>query len=325
MDAEGIGQFLTVTFSAVVIAMLIWAGTRRRPSLDTMSDERVGTPYRIYTRQFDLDIVARDVPAILRANPLLRSRGWVLAHPEIWKRKVEAARRVVVDADGGLAVRLQRAFATIRAVDWAICFLVDQSGSMKDDPIRETAAALRWCSSELAKSGTKVAILGYSTVGWLGGEAGTKWVAAGRPKRPGRLAALLHIRYQMFDEQLDDEDWSVMLHPDILRENIDGEALAWAGSLLDARPEPHRLLIVLSDGAPVDDATLMHNGPSYLWRHLEQTIAAREAISGARLAAVGLNHLVDELYTLSRSAIDPADLAGVLIDLLTDIATSSTA
>jgi cobaltochelatase CobT len=131
------------------------------------------------------------------------------------------------------------------------------------------------------------------------------------------LCALLHIEYQTFEETLSEQDWEVMTHPDLLRENVDGEALEWAVSLITDRPEPHKLIVMLSDGAPVDDATLTHNGPSLLERHLLSVIEAEGKIM---LAGLGIGFAVDRYYSRSRSTADLTEMPHALIGLIGDAA-----
>lgn len=172
----------------------------------------------------------------------------------------------------------------------------------------------------LVAAGTEVAVLGFSTVGWKGGRARQDWLWQEQPRRPGRLCALLHIEYQTFGEMLSEQDWEVMTHPDLLRENVDGEALEWAVSLIADRPEPHKLIVMLSDGAPVDDATLTHNGPSLLDRHLMSVIDCVEAEGKIMLAGLGIGFAVDRYYPRSRSTADLTEMPHALIGLIGDVA-----
>lgn len=317
MSDQDVGDLLGILVTATFFGWLFWAFARRRRAVDIVADEPAGTPYRVFTRKYDVTARARDVPALLRANLFLRSKGWTLVKPRIWRAQVAVARALAAPGDE-LTARLAAALAAVEPADWAICLLIDQSGSMKGQSILHAAAAVRWCSDTLTRAGVKVATLGFSTVGWQGGEARTNWLASGAPARPGRLAALLHVIYQSFGEALHDEDWEVMLHPDLLRENIDGEAIEWAAAMLRDRQEPNRLLIVLSDGTPVDDATLAHNGPSFLWRHLRQVTATIGADPTMMIAAVGLEYRVDQVYPLARHVGSPGELPAALSDLIAE-------
>nr|WP_281128880.1 hypothetical protein [Sphingomonas sp. AR_OL41] len=236
----------------------------------------------------------------------------------IWQRKIAASRQVAdsIDPTDDLAARMNSAFAG-KASDWVIGLLIDQSGSMKDDPIINVAACARWLSGILVELGASVGISGFSTVGWHGGRVREDWLNNGRPARPGRLCALLHTVYQSFGEQLCDEDWEVMLHPDVLRENVDGEAILWASSQIGTRSERNKLLIVVSDGAPVDDATLQQNGPSYLMWHVRKVIEDCEAAGDPILGAVGVGYRVDAWYQNAVVASDLTDLPDALAALIT--------
>lgn len=287
-DADAIGSALTIVLSLVVVGWITSVlGRRRRRAVPVrpVEDGDPATPYRVFTREFDLVLPVRAVPDALASDPLLRANGWLSRDPGVWRGEVEAARVLAdhIDPDGEQAGRVRAAFARTPE-RWAIALLIDQSGSMRGEPMHYAAATARWFSDLMVELHVPCAVLGFSTVGWRGGRARERWLWSGSPRRPGRLAALLHVIYQPFGSVMTDEDWTVMLHPDLLCENIDGEAIEWAVSLLADRPEPRRLLVVMSDGAPVDDATLMHNGPSYLWRHLKQIIAEADAKPGLMLA-----------------------------------------
>jgi cobaltochelatase CobT len=259
---------------------------------------------------------ARDLPAAFAADDLSSAKGWLLRDPAIWHRKADAAKKLFDAVPAADADSLRAAFATTTPGDWAICILVDQSGSMRDDPILHTAAAVRWLSAILGDIGATVTLLGFSTMGWHGWKSRQDWLSNGQPQRPGRLCALLHILYQRAGEPLGQEDWAVMLHPDILRENVDGEAIEWARAMLREQSQPHKLLVILSDGAPVDDSTLMQNGPSYLERHLQSVIQNIEASDDMILAALGIGYDVSRYYHRSRSVdtldVLPGELAALI-------------
>ena len=159
-------------------------------------------------------------------------------------------------------------------------------------------------------------VAGFTTLGWRGGEPRRLWIAQGRPGRPGRLCALLHLVYRDFHAPLTVDQWSVMLDPTVLRENIDGEAIGWAASLLRARTEPRRLLIVLADGAPVDNSTLMENGPRFLDREILRVMGEIDAAGDVTLGAVGMGHSMERYFARWRAAIDPAGLPEALAALV---------
>ena len=300
----------------LVLALLCWLGLTNsrsgRASVNGVQDEPPQQPYRIYTRSHDLELSAREVPAALLKSSPDRAKGWMTRDQTQWHDNLERSLALPLPDEQ----QSERLADVLRDQDCAICILIDQSGSMKGDPIIHVAALVRWFAHVLTPIGVPLAVLGFSTVGWQGGKARQDWLSDGRPARPGRLAALLHAVYKPFDAQLADDDWRVLLHPDILRENIDGEALMWAADLLHARPEAKRLLMILSDGAPVDDATLLHNGPNYLGRHLRDVIATIERDSTVSLAAVGINFRVDGFYPCSGSTTCLLDLAPLMVDVV---------
>ncbi|MBY0519223.1 MAG: hypothetical protein K2P79_02220 [Sphingomonas sp.] len=315
--ADALGVALILAF----FGYLFWAYRARKRQVDgCVPDGPVGEPYRIFTRDHDLALAARDVPAALQERSPDRFKNWMMADPVIWQAQTNLGRQgyAAIDPTGSVAGSLRAALEN--PADWAVALIIDQSGSMKGNPICAVAASARWFSQTLTGAGVANAVLGFSTVGWHGGKAREDWLWQGARKRPGRLCALLHIVYQDFDSAMTDEDWAVMLHPDILRENVDGEAIEWAASLLEQRQEKHRLLIVMSDGAPVDDATLEHNGPSYLWNHLKQVIAKMEGRSNMRLAAVGVDYRVDGLYKRARSVTDLTAIPNALVELVAETA-----
>jgi cobaltochelatase CobT len=197
---------------------------------------------------------------------------------------------------------------------------------MEGEPMRWTAVACRLAAEELERHGCHVEILGFSTAGWRGGFAYQKWQSSGRPKRPGRLCATLHVAYKELGEcELKRESWEAMLNPNVLRENVDGEALQWAAARLRRASANQRFLIVLSDGAPVDDATLMHNGLGYLVRHLRQVIADLEADPSIKLSAVGIRHAVNEYYSRSVAVEDVTQLPVVVANWVTSLSHEITA
>jgi cobaltochelatase CobT len=188
---------------------------------------------------------------------------------------------------------------------------------MKGDPMGWTSAAMNRLDRLLNQAGAKTEIIGFTTAGWHGGFARQEWINNGRPKYPGRLCALLHLIYKSFDDlELSNDAWRQMLNPDILRENIDGEALEFAEARLLMRPESRRVLMMFSDGAPVDDSTLTQNGPSFLYRHIIDVISRIQSEEKIELCAVGLKYRVDEWYGYSQSADSGEAVVAGAIQLL---------
>jgi cobaltochelatase CobT len=173
----------------------------------------------------------------------------------------------------------------------------------------------------LERCNVKVEILGFTTRAWKGGQSRERWVAAGKPSSPGRLNDLRHIIYKPADAP-----WrrarralGLMLREGILKENIDGEALLWAHSRLLGRPEQRRILMVISDGAPVDDSTLSVNPGNYLEKHLRQTIEMIETRSPVELVAIGIGHDVTRYYRRAVTIIDAEQLGGTVMEQLAEL------
>jgi cobaltochelatase CobT len=273
-------------------------------------DGPAGEPYRIYTEAFDLTLDALDVRERLSSASPDGAKGWLHMNDRAWDAAVSASEAWLDERRQALAAfgeeMLQRwtaARAALATDQFVISLLIDQSGSMKGDSIAAVAATASWLCELATRLGARIEILGFSTAGWQGGHAYRKWLASGRPRRPGRLCALMHVIYKDAEEiGLRPEARRTMLHPDLLRENVDGEALRWAARRLSSRAEPHKLLVVISDGAPVDDVTLLHNGLSYLRRDLVASIRALDEAGTILVGAVGLNHRVSEFYPVSTLA-----------------------
>ncbi len=276
-------------------------------------------PYRVYTREFDLELDASEIPGRLKAASPDRVR-WTDSHGVGWAVAIgltaQFARKQPPAAE--LAEDLRQRIGDTSGL--AVTLLLDQSGSMRGEPIASTAAALAQVEAGLRQVGAVTEVLGFSTDGWHGGHVRAKWLKDDRPPHPGRLCALLHIIYKSAaDSEWRQQSREAMLHPDILRENIDGEALDWAAARLAASPCPRKLLIILSDGAPVDDSTLKENGSAYLELDLRRAIAAIESRDDIALGAIGIGYAVGRYYTHSRKS-DAGTLTADLIALIGDLA-----
>jgi cobaltochelatase CobT len=205
--------------------------------------------------------------------------------------------------------------------DTVVSLLIDNSGSMRGRPISVAALSADILARTLERCGVKVEILGFTTSAWKGGKSRERWVAAGKPPNPGRLNDLRHIVYKGADAP-----WrrarlnlGLMLREGILKENIDGEALLWAHHRLLGRPEARRILMVISDGAPVDDSTLSVNAGNYLEQHLRDVIRMIENRSTVELAAIGIGHDVTRYYRRAVTIMDAEDLGGVMMRQLLDL------
>jgi cobaltochelatase CobT len=276
--------------------------------------------YRVYTHAFDLELDAGEVAEALPGASLDQANGHLLSDPKLWNSLVERTDALLAANDGLVADRLPALRAAAGGLDpgeIAIALLIDQSGSMKGEPIAHAAAAADLFARLASGLGARSEVLGFSTAGWRGGHARAAWKRAGRPKRPGRLCALMHVVYKPADAPaLGEAPRRLIVHPDLLRENVDGEAVLWAQRRLDAFPERHKLLLVLSDGAPVDDATLHANGPSILHRHIIKVVREAEATKGLTIGAVGINHRVEAYYPLSESVTALDDLPAATVRVL---------
>src|SRR3546814_7361654 len=182
--------------------------------------------------------------------------------------------------------------------DTVVTLLIDNSGSMRGRPISVAAMSADILARTLERCGVKVEILGFTTRAWKGGQARERWLSEGRPPHPGRLNDLRHTIYKKADEPWGRarKNLGLMMREGLLKENIDGEALLWAHNRLIARVEERRILMVISDGAPVDDSTLSVNSGTYLERHLRRVIAWIENRSTVELVAIGIGHDVTRYY-----------------------------
>ena len=205
--------------------------------------------------------------------------------------------------------------------DTVVSLLIDNSGSMRGRPISVAAMSADILARTLERCGVKVEILGFTTKAWKGGQSREKWVADGKPVQPGRLNDLRHIIYKAADTpwRRARKNLGLMLREGILKENIDGEALQWAHDRLAARPEQRRILMVISDGAPVDDSTLSVNPGIYLERHLRDMISWIEDRTPVELVAIGIGHDVTRYYRRAVTIMDAEDLGGTMMAQLTDL------
>ena len=205
--------------------------------------------------------------------------------------------------------------------DTVVTLLLDNSGSMRGGPITEAAMCADILARTLERCGVKTEILGFTTRAWKGGRARDQWVAAGKPDFPGRLNDLRHIIYKSADQPLRRarKNLGLMLREGLLKENIDGEAILWAHQRLIARPEERRILMVISDGAPVDDSTLSANASGTLDQHLRDTIAWIEARSPVELIAIGIGHDVTRYYLRAVTIVDAEQLGGTVMEQLGDL------
>ncbi|QEO18399.1 cobaltochelatase CobT-related protein [Acetobacter vaccinii] len=202
--------------------------------------------------------------------------------------------------------------------DTAVTLLIDNSGSMRGRPISVAAACGDILARTLERCGVKVEILGFTTRAWKGGQSRELWLQDGKPPTPGRLNDLRHIIYKSADTpwRRARANLGLMLREGLLKENIDGEALLWAWQRLKVRPEARRILMVISDGAPVDDSTLSVNPASYLEDHLREVIRMIESKSAVELTAIGIGHDVTRYYQRAVTITDAEELGGTMLQSL---------
>jgi len=301
--------------------------------------------YRAYTAQFDEIVKAEDLcdpdeMTRLRAQldqQLTNMQGVVarlanrlqrrlMAQQQRWwefdldEGILDAGRlsRVIIDPQHPLSYKVEKE-ANFR--DTVVTLLIDNSGSMRGRPISVAAMSADIMARTLERCAVKVEVLGFTTRAWKGGQAREKWVSEGKAANPGRLNDLRHIVYKAADApwRRARKNIGLMLREGLLKENIDGEALMWAYSRLIARPEQRRILMVISDGAPVDDATLSVNPGNYLERHLRDAINFIETRTPIEITAIGIGHDVTRYYRRAVTINDAEELGGTMMQNLIDL------
>ena len=259
-------------------------------------------------------VVTRLANRLQRRLMAQQARSWDFDQEE---GLLDAARlaRVVVSPGHSLSYKIER---DTEFKDTVVSLLIDNSGSMRGRPISIAATCADVLARTLERCGVATEILGFTTRGWKGGQSRELWLSEGRPPLPGRLNDLRHIIYKRADQPYRHARKShrLMMREGLLKENIDGEALLWAHNRLLARPEERRILLVISDGAPVDDSTASANGGTYLEKHLRQVIGWIEGRSSVELAAIGIGHDVTRYYERAVTIMDAEQLGGALIDQL---------
>jgi len=262
-------------------------------------------------------VVTRLANRLQRRLMAQQNRSWDFDQEE---GLLDAARltRVVVSPGHALSYKMER---DTEFKDTVVTLLIDNSGSMRGRPISIAAISADILARTLERCGVKTEILGFTTRAWKGGQGREMWLADGRPANPGRLNDLRHILYKKADEpwRRARRNLGLMMREGLLKENIDGEALLWAHDRLLRRPEDRRILMVISDGAPVDDSTLSVNQAGYLEGHLRKVIDWIEKQSPVQLAAIGIGHDVTRYYKRSVTIMDVEQLGGTIIEQLADL------
>lgn len=322
------------------------SGEAHRPDLP-FSEGGSLSDYKVYCTRFDEEITAEelcDAAELERlrgfldqqlsslqgvvgrlANRLQRklmaqqNRGWDF---DLEEGYLDAARltRVITDPMNPLSFKMER--ETIFR-DTVVTLLLDNSGSMRGRPITIAAICADILARTLERCGVKVEILGFTTRAWKGGQSREAWLQADKPQTPGRLNDLRHIIYKAADApwRRSRNNLGLMMREGLLKENIDGEALLWAHGRLMRRTEHRRILMMISDGAPVDDSTLSVNPGNFLERHLREVIDDIETYSPIELLAIGIGHDVTRFYANALTIVDAEELAGAMTAQLANLFT----
>jgi len=260
------------------------------------------------------NVVSRLANRLQRKLLAQQNRSWSF---DLEEGMLDVARltRVIVDPTAPLSFKMEQ---DTEFRDTVVSLLIDNSGSMRGRPITVAAMCGDILARTLERCAVKVEVLGFTTRAWKGGQSRERWVAEGKPRNPGRLNDLRHIIYKSADSpwRRSRKNLGLMLREGLLKENIDGEALAWAHERLLVRPEQRKILMMISDGAPVDDSTLSVNAGHYLERHLRRVIAEIEGKSPVELIAIGIGHDVTRYYRRAVTIVDVEQLGGAITEQL---------
>ncbi|MCZ8177734.1 MAG: cobaltochelatase subunit CobT [Rhizobium sp.] len=319
-------------------------GEMRRPATP-FDDFNEKVDYKIFTQEFDEEITAEELcdeaeldrlrafldkqlahlqGAVGRlANRLQRrlmaqqNRSWEF---DLEEGYLDPARltRLIIDPMQPLSFKKEK---DTKFRDTVVTLVIDNSGSMRGRPITVAASCADILARTLERCGVKVEILGFTTKAWKGGQGREKWLASGKPPAPGRLNDLRHIIYKSADApwRRARRNLGLMMREGLLKENIDGEALMWAHNRLIGRREQRKILMMISDGAPVDDSTLSVNPGNYLERHLRAVIDQIETRSPVELLAIGIGHDVTRYYRRAVTIVDADELAGAMTEQLASL------
>jgi cobaltochelatase CobT len=262
-------------------------------------------------------VVARLANRLQRLLLAQQNRSWEF---DLEEGMLDPARlsRVIVDPLHPLSFKREK---DTQFRDTVVTLLLDNSGSMRGRPITVAATCADILARTLERCGVKVEILGFTTRAWKGGQSREAWLAHGKPANPGRLNDLRHIVYKSADApwRRARKNLGLMMREGLLKENIDGEALDWAHKRLLARTETRKILMMISDGAPVDDSTLSVNPGNYLERHLRWVIEEIETRSPVELVAIGIGHDVTRYYRRAVTLVDAEELGGVMTEKLAEL------
>jgi len=260
------------------------------------------------------NIIAKLANKLQRQLLAKQNRSWEF---DLEEGMLDASKlsRVIIDPLYSLSYKNEK---EIEFKDTVVTLLIDNSGSMRGRPISVAAICADILSRTLERCAVKVEILGFTTKNWKGGKSREKWNSNNKPRNPGRLNDLRHIIYKAADKpwRQSKKNLGLMLKEGLLKENIDGEALLWAFNRLEKRKEERKILMIISDGAPVDDSTLSVNSGDYLEKHLKQTVKWIEENSNVEVLAVGIGHDVTRYYKKAIKIADVQELGDVMVNQL---------
>lgn len=308
----------------LLLAILVWIGISRvgggkahtrlppRPPPPRYPEPPPAAPaYRPFTTEFDVVCTGKELGRVLAWKALDRRTSGHQGPLDPAERRLqfdEAYAEAVADRtqpDGDF-------------FDTVVMILLDQSGSMAERMPR-VAGALLAALESLEAAGATTLLAGFTTLGWKGGRARRKWIKAGRPHNPGRLCDLLHVVYSAPKQATTRAHLLPLAGVAICFENVDGEAILWAEQQLLSLPHSRRCLVVISDGAPVDDSTLTENPADFLWNHLADTVADLRAKGQIALGGVGIDHDVSRLYPAARQVSAEGGLAAAIIAVAVEL------
>ena len=313
--------------------------------LERLVEQTINFEYKVFTRDFDEEVNAEEMASTEELQRLRRhldqlmgpSKSTVskLAHRlqrflmaqqnRSWEFNKEEGmldtsklHKIITDPVTPLTYKIEK---DIEFRDTVVSILVDSSGSMRGRSMTVAAICADIISTTLERCNVKTEVLGFTTKQWKGGESRKRWVEEGKPENPGRLNDVRHIIFKSADNswRRGQKNFGLMLREGLLKENIDGEALIWAHDRLIRRPEQRRILMVISDGAPVDDSTLSTNPNNYLDIHIRQVIHSIETQSPVNLIAIGIGHDVTRYYQKAVTIHRAEELGGVMLEQLTNL------
>ncbi len=308
-------------------------------SNNTISKINEELKYKIYTNKFDKVIKAdeyckknelfhlhnqllkesKDTFLIIKRLARKLENKLLVINKSFWNFDLEEGKinnsklsKIVVDDN---FKKIYKNFEEKKIKNTVVTLLIDNSGSMRGKPIQTAAVCSKIISKTLENCLVKVEVLGFTTKEWKGGKSRDKWIANNMPQKPGRLNDLMHIVYKTPENTVRkiDRNFALMLRDGLLKENIDGESLLWALNRILRRNEERKIIMVISDGAPVDDSTISSNSANYLENHLKKVIKFIENKTNVEIVAIGIGHNVNKYYKKAVTINDPDQLAGTMV------------